>query len=137
MYDITNIVPYIQKLHRHPTTGEPLELKDVIKLTFHKNADGEYHCPVLNKVFTESTHIVALRSTGNVYCYEARLRPACPLLCMLRACKFRERQRAATLCAQESCLQRARTLSPSLNWLRLLHIIAPPLHILCLASAKV
>ena len=78
MYDITNIVPYIQKLHRHPTTGEPLELKDVIKLTFHKNVDGEYHCPVLNKVFTESTHIVALRPTGNVYCYEARLRLACP-----------------------------------------------------------
>ena len=71
-YDITNIVPYIQKFHRHPATGEPLELKDVVKLSFHKNADGEYHCPVLHKVFTEATHIVALRPTGNVFCYEVR-----------------------------------------------------------------
>lgn len=31
---------------------------------------GEYHCPVLNKVFTEFTHIVAVRTTGNVFCYE-------------------------------------------------------------------
>ena len=77
-YDITNIVPYIQKFHRHPATGEPLELKDVVKLTFHRNADGEYHCPVLAKVFTEATHIVALRPTGNVFCYEAR-GPTSPL----------------------------------------------------------
>ena len=86
-------------------------------LHFHKNADGEYHCPVLNKVlprggglvgwwaavdacvlglwpttlalsvcsacakikiyfaclqvFTEHTHIVAIKPTGNVYCWEA------------------------------------------------------------------
>lgn len=65
-------MPYIQKFHRHPATGEPLELKDVVKLNFHKNADGEYRCPVLHKVFTEATHIVALRVTGNVFCYEAR-----------------------------------------------------------------
>jgi peptidyl-prolyl cis-trans isomerase-like protein 2 len=32
---------------------------------------GEYHCPVLNKVFTEFTHIVAVKTTGNVFCYEA------------------------------------------------------------------
>lgn len=31
---------------------------------------GEYHCPVLNKVFTEFTHIVAVKTTGNVFCYE-------------------------------------------------------------------
>lgn len=31
---------------------------------------GEYHCPVLNKVFTEYTHIVAVKTTGNVFCYE-------------------------------------------------------------------
>lgn len=34
---------------------------------------GEYHCPVLNKVFTEFTHIVAVRTTGNVFCYEVCL----------------------------------------------------------------
>ncbi|RVW57360.1 Peptidyl-prolyl cis-trans isomerase CYP65 [Vitis vinifera] len=34
-------------------------------------SEGEYHCPVLNKVFTEFTHIVAVKTTGNVFCYEA------------------------------------------------------------------
>ncbi|PSC74703.1 peptidyl-prolyl cis-trans isomerase CYP65 [Micractinium conductrix] len=69
--DIVNAVPYIQKFHKHPVSGAPLELKDLIRLHFHKNADGEYHCPVLNKVFTEHTHIVAIKPTGNVYCWEA------------------------------------------------------------------
>lgn len=31
---------------------------------------GEFQCPVLNKVFTEFTHIVAVKTTGNVFCYE-------------------------------------------------------------------
>eukprot|EP00891_Asterochloris_glomerata_P001498 jgi/Astpho2/1498/fgenesh1_pm.00026_%23_13_t len=71
VYDITNIVPYVQKFKRHPVSGEPLQLKDVIKLNFYKNNDGEYHCPMLHKVFTESTHIVAIKPSGNVYCWEA------------------------------------------------------------------
>ena len=158
-----NIVPYIQKFGRNPVTGKPLALKDLIKLTFHKNADGrskanvnlpaqgiliellsnswppcgtrwhpkidrsskpaacfgdipfllgsasfdslaalinpsladssfllpsltwcfssphtgEYHCPVLKKVFTEFTHIVAVKTTGNVFCYDV----SAPLQC--------------------------------------------------------
>lgn len=31
---------------------------------------GQYHCPVLYSVFTDNTHIVAIRTTGNVYTYE-------------------------------------------------------------------
>ena len=69
-YDITNIVPYVMKFKKHPVTGEPLALKDVVQLHFAKSPDGGYMCPVLNKVFTESTHIVAIRPTGNVYCWE-------------------------------------------------------------------
>jgi peptidyl-prolyl cis-trans isomerase-like 2 len=107
-----NIVSYIQKFKRHPVTGEPLALRDVISLNFAKNSEGQYHCPVLHKViyaaallccalrlfifivliqaskqlaevkarhvpatqvFTESTHIVAVRPTGNVYCYEVSI----------------------------------------------------------------
>ena len=52
--DIMHAVPYVQKHGKHPVTGEPLALKDLTKLTFHKNADGEYECPVLNKTFTDS-----------------------------------------------------------------------------------
>ena len=69
--DIMHAVPYVQKHGKHPVTGEPLALKDLTKLTFHKNADGEYECPVLNKTFTDSTHIVAVRTTGHVYCNQA------------------------------------------------------------------
>jgi peptidyl-prolyl cis-trans isomerase-like protein 2 len=69
--DIMHAVPYVQKHHKHPVTGALLELKDLTKLTFHKNADGEYECPVLNKTFTDSTHIVAVKTSGNVFCYQA------------------------------------------------------------------
>ncbi|KAJ0097357.1 hypothetical protein Patl1_28514 [Pistacia atlantica] len=71
LFDIMTITPYIRKHGKHPVTGSPLKLSDLIPVTFHKNAEGEYHCPVLNKVFTEFTHIVAVRTTGNVFCYDA------------------------------------------------------------------
>lgn len=71
VFEIMHIVPYIRKYGRNPVTGAPMKQEDLIPLTFHKNAEGEYHCPVLNKVFTEFTHIVAVRTTGNVFCYEA------------------------------------------------------------------
>ncbi|XP_015578514.1 peptidyl-prolyl cis-trans isomerase CYP65 isoform X2 [Ricinus communis] len=66
-----HITPYIRKYGKHPVTGAPLKQEDLIPLNFHKNSEGEYHCPVLNKVFTEFTHIVAVKTTGNVFCYEA------------------------------------------------------------------
>ena len=69
--DIVNAVPYITRYKRHPVTGEPLQLKDLVPLHFHRNADGEYACPTLNKVFNENTHIVAIKTTGNVYCWDA------------------------------------------------------------------
>jgi peptidyl-prolyl cis-trans isomerase-like protein 2 len=40
VYDVTNIVPFVMKYKRHPVTGEPLALKDLIKLNFHKNGGG-------------------------------------------------------------------------------------------------
>ncbi|KAL3687664.1 hypothetical protein R1sor_013973 [Riccia sorocarpa] len=64
---ILSIVPYVTKYGKNPVTKLPLALKDLIKLQFHKNSDGEYHCPVLNKVFTEFTH----KTTGNCISYEA------------------------------------------------------------------
>ncbi|GKU94899.1 hypothetical protein SLEP1_g8323 [Rubroshorea leprosula] len=71
VFDIMNIIPYIRKYGKHPVTGALLKQEDLIPLSFHKNSEGEYHCPVLNKVFTEFTHIVAVKTTGNVFCYEA------------------------------------------------------------------
>lgn len=43
---------------------------ELIKLNFHKNANGKYHCPITFKVFNQNTHIAAIRTTGNVYAYE-------------------------------------------------------------------
>ena len=71
VFDIVNIVRYIRKQHKHPNTGEKLELSDLTKLHYHKNSEGKYHCPVTYKVFGDYTHIVAIRTTGNVYAYDA------------------------------------------------------------------
>ncbi|KAK2983294.1 LOW QUALITY PROTEIN: hypothetical protein RJ640_030573, partial [Escallonia rubra] len=68
---LVNIIPYIRKFGKHPVTGTPLKQEDLIPLIFHKNSEGEMQCPVLNKVFTEFTHIVAVKTTGNVFCFEA------------------------------------------------------------------
>ena len=67
-------MPYIQRFHRHPVSGAELQLKDITQLTFHKNAAGEYQCPVLNKAFTEHTHILAVKPSGNVYSAEVGTR---------------------------------------------------------------
>lgn len=48
-----------------------MESKQLIRLKFHKNAEGAYHCPVLFKPFTDKSHIVAIKTTGNVFSYEA------------------------------------------------------------------
>jgi hypothetical protein len=38
VYDILNIVPYLRKHGKHPVTGAPCGLGDLIHLTFHKNS---------------------------------------------------------------------------------------------------
>uniref|UniRef100_A0AAX7T714 PPIase cyclophilin-type domain-containing protein n=1 Tax=Astatotilapia calliptera TaxID=8154 RepID=A0AAX7T714_ASTCA len=51
---------------------QKLEAKSLIKLNLAKNNDGKYyHCPVLYNVFTNNSHIVANKVTGNVFSYEA------------------------------------------------------------------
>ena len=69
--DIMHAVPYVPKHGKHPVTGEPLALKDLTKLTFHKNDKDEYHCPIMFKVFTPHTRIIAIKTSGHVYCFEA------------------------------------------------------------------
>lgn len=71
IFDLMNIVPFLKKYGLNPATGEKLSAKDLIRLNFHKNAKGDYHCPVTFKVFNENTHIVANKISGHVYCYDA------------------------------------------------------------------
>ena len=72
---------------------QKMEAKDLIKLHFHKNNEGkrerdetqnetsnnvffmvffvgDFHCPITFRVFNENSHIVAIRTSGNVYSYE-------------------------------------------------------------------
>ncbi|CAG7838055.1 unnamed protein product [Allacma fusca] len=71
VFDLLALLPFLKKFHCNPISGEKMDIKSLIKLNFHKNADGKFHCPVMFKVFTANSHIVAVRNTGNVFCYEA------------------------------------------------------------------
>jgi len=71
VFDLLNIVPFLKRYGKNPATGEPLAHKDLIKLNFHKNSNGQYHCPVMYKIFTQNSHIVAIKTTGNVFSYDA------------------------------------------------------------------
>ena len=48
-------------------TGGPISVKELFPLNFHKNKDDEFYCPILHKVFTDHTAIVAIRTSGHVY----------------------------------------------------------------------
>uniref|UniRef100_A0A8C1GCI5 RING-type E3 ubiquitin transferase n=1 Tax=Cyprinus carpio TaxID=7962 RepID=A0A8C1GCI5_CYPCA len=72
VFDLMSIVPWIKKFGTNPITGEKLEAKSLIKLNFKQNILIRfYHCPVLYTVFTNNSHIVANKVTGNVFSYEA------------------------------------------------------------------
>nr|CAD7452971.1 unnamed protein product [Timema tahoe] len=71
IFELQAIVEYINKFKSNPVTGEALDTKSLIKLNFHKNASGEFHCPVLFKSFSKHSHIVAVAKTGNVFSSEA------------------------------------------------------------------
>ncbi|KAL8680286.1 MAG: hypothetical protein Q9186_003524 [Xanthomendoza sp. 1 TL-2023] len=70
IFDITNILPWLKKHGTNPVTGRPLKPTELIKLKFSKNDDGEMVDPVTFKVFTNNTHIVALKNTCNVFAYD-------------------------------------------------------------------
>lgn len=58
---------------------------ELIKLVFHRNSDGKFHCPVTFKVFNENTHIVAVKVTGNVYAYEVPFSSAAIIFHLFKA----------------------------------------------------
>ena len=70
-FEIMNIVPFLKKYHRNPVTGEKMSGKDITRLHYHKNSEGKYHCPSTFAVFNENSHIVAIKTTGNVFSHEA------------------------------------------------------------------
>ncbi|XP_014205279.1 peptidyl-prolyl cis-trans isomerase-like 2 [Copidosoma floridanum] len=71
IFDLEALLPYIKQYKHNPVTGKPLDAKSLTKLNFFKNAEGQYHCPVLFKAFTNTSRIVAVKTTGNVFLQEA------------------------------------------------------------------
>jgi peptidyl-prolyl cis-trans isomerase-like 2 len=96
IFDFENIVEYVKQHKKDPVTGDEVTLKDIIRLNMEKNADGQWHwyanpfcrvcsyftsfimhfcsqkcSPVTNKVFTSSSHMVAIATSGNVYAFNA------------------------------------------------------------------
>ncbi|KAK3828884.1 MAG: peptidyl-prolyl cis-trans isomerase-like 2 [Benniella sp.] len=71
IFELVNIVPYLKKYGTNPATGEKLDAKSLVKLNFFKNANDEYHCPITLRTFNENTHIVAIKTSGNVFAYDA------------------------------------------------------------------
>lgn len=71
IFDLTHILTWLSK---HPDTnpvdGTPLKRADLTTLHFAKNEDGEYVDPVTYKVFTDNTHIIALKKSGNVFAWD-------------------------------------------------------------------
>ncbi|KAF2185865.1 hypothetical protein K469DRAFT_687693 [Zopfia rhizophila CBS 207.26] len=70
IFDLTHILTWLQKHNTNPVDGTPLKRSDLISLNFAKNEDNEYVDPVTYKVFTDNTHIVALRNSGNVFAWD-------------------------------------------------------------------
>lgn len=71
IYDLTHIIPFLKRHGVDPASGEKMSPKDLTRLHFAKNGDGDYHCPVSLKVFNEHSHIVAIATTGNVFSHES------------------------------------------------------------------
>ncbi|KAF8454306.1 cyclophilin-like domain-containing protein [Terfezia claveryi] len=70
IFDLTNIIPWLKKHGTNPVTGERMQYNELLKLEMHKNEDGEYVDPLTYKAFTDNTHLVAIRTSGNVYAWD-------------------------------------------------------------------
>lgn len=71
IFDLMNLVPYIRKHKCNPITGESMSSQDIIRLNMNKDAEGHWCCPITCKVFNNNTHVVAIKTTGNVFSYDA------------------------------------------------------------------
>lgn len=70
LFDVKNIVHYIKKHGTDPTSGDPMNVAELYPVHFQVNEAREYVDPVTYKAFTDSTHIIFIRTSGNVYAYD-------------------------------------------------------------------
>jgi peptidyl-prolyl cis-trans isomerase-like 2 len=73
LYDLESIVTALAKDNsniKDPITDQKIKRTDLLSLNFSKNADGDFADPVTGKVFTPNTHLVAIKTSGNVFAWE-------------------------------------------------------------------
>lgn len=72
IFDHENILRWLLKHDTNPTNGKPLNQHELIKINFAKNDSDEFVDPVTFKVFTDNTHIVAIRhgESANAFAYD-------------------------------------------------------------------
>jgi peptidyl-prolyl cis-trans isomerase-like 2 len=77
IYELEAIANFLKAFKKNPITGKPMDAKSLIKLNFAKNTNDDseeinrYQCPALFRPFTKNSHVVAIATTGNVFCFEA------------------------------------------------------------------
>jgi peptidyl-prolyl cis-trans isomerase-like protein 2 len=70
VFELTNILPFLKKHGVNPATGSQLQGKDLLRVNFFKNQNGKCHDPVSFKEFNEHSHIVVIKTSGNVFAYD-------------------------------------------------------------------
>lgn len=77
VFELEAIAKFLKHFKKNPVTGAALDPKSLIKLNFAKNTNDDsdesvrFQCPALFRPFTKNSHVVAIATTGNVFCYEA------------------------------------------------------------------
>lgn len=77
IFELEAIANFLKHFKKNPITGSPMDAKTLVKLNFAKNTNDDseetirFQCPALFRPFTKNSHIIAIASTGNVFCYEA------------------------------------------------------------------
>uniref|UniRef100_A0AC35TT50 RING-type E3 ubiquitin transferase n=1 Tax=Rhabditophanes sp. KR3021 TaxID=114890 RepID=A0AC35TT50_9BILA len=71
LFDYDAIIKHLEKKRIHPCTGKKMTFEDIIELHFAKNKHGKEWCPINLREFGETSYIVAIGTTGNVYSKEA------------------------------------------------------------------
>ncbi|KAK9323271.1 cyclophilin-like domain-containing protein [Lipomyces orientalis] len=70
IFDKKQIETWLENRTTNPVTGENITMDDLISLNFQKDEEGHYIDPVSFKPLTTSTHIVAIKTSGNVFSWE-------------------------------------------------------------------
>lgn len=67
IFDLESILPYLEEHKKNPVTSEPLQAHQLIPLRYSRDAAGKFYCPVTEKLFSDHSHIVAVKRDGRVY----------------------------------------------------------------------